>query len=49
MDTFKVNHSPNKIKEKCRLKMVSDGIKKPPSLRLGGGRAILRTLFGFVL
>ncbi|ACF29364.1 Hypothetical protein NGK_0681 [Neisseria gonorrhoeae NCCP11945] len=49
MDTFKVNHSPQQNQRKMPSEGLSDGIKKPPSLRLGGGRAILRTLFGFVL
>ncbi|EFE04601.1 conserved hypothetical protein [Neisseria gonorrhoeae DGI2] len=40
---------PQQNQRKMPSESPSDGIKKPPSLRLGGGRAILRTLFGFVL
>ncbi|HFC3993069.1 TPA: hypothetical protein ACFJAY_001851, partial [Neisseria gonorrhoeae] len=37
---------PQQNQRKMPSESPSDGIKKPPSLRLGGGRAILRTLFG---
>ena len=40
---------PQQNQRKMPSENTSDGIKKPPSLRLGGGRAIFASLRGFSL